>query len=1111
MTVVLRALGLIVAFVLPSLAAAATCPSQGPFSPPFRVVTEAPASGAPLSLAWTAPPGLVEACPGASFLVLSLPRQTRFAGAGVMALQPGAEAPFDIAHARDEMRLFIPLHDPDLAQGQVDILPYVTGGLSIDWAIVQVPNGAGGPLAAVVTPGAPVDIALAAGAPRLVVQDPFDTTAPLERILSNSGEFLLEVYENRFRVLDARTGALIHAAQGFEPNFSPGSRFVHAVGPAIVVEELEDDTPFLRADLSVVDLYAEREVLRLGGTGGSRSDFLVNLTWGAQDSFLFVGFSGDGGLAFQQMLHDDRPLIANHLGCGACSGASEDALAEWLMAQGMMKLGVREGESEKFDLIDLYAPARNRLFDYDNYTSAEITTPDTTAPGLVTRFDLSTEAGRSWALFNPQDELLPEPVITHRRVEGRAQNDRLAALVQAGSGQSRGGVALGGAAAVNPLPRALMRLADFGIALAEPPVLVPDLDETARAALVPQDDSAWDEVEFYDDEGEPIDEVLRAYAARPQDCAAAQPAVKAGHLTADQARALCAAESLMLHEAGFEVCHASETRVWTLATPGRVSIVHQNICRMGTSSGAHGLVTWMHHDRTGPRAELLSGAPMLFANAFDDEGEPIGGPGPRGVLPLFGDARLAVFALSPDRLAIAGRDRQIVVIDPSNPAQHLRIAAPTAADDIDTMRQTADGRHLLHLDRDGQFHLFGLDRGAQVMSGRHIDDEIVVTDGDLRFDATPEGASFVQVKFPGDPVLFPLSSLAAQRRVEGLVTSHLNFAPRLQPAPPLGLPPRAEIVSQDQGMVRLRAEAAGGLATVTLYRDGQKVLETPLSGTGAQVDIPLTPLPETRWFSLRLRDAAGLESRPIVLPHSGEGPATGRLHVLAVGTDRYDDPAISPLRFAGADARAFAAAFAPGGGYAGVEAEVLIDTPDLAQVMLDRLASLAGRMQPQDTLFVHIAGHGFADLSGNLYLAHRDTRLDDLAGTALGFDTLARALSALPGRVVVFLDACHSGAAASMSNDDAAGLFLGLDRPLAVLAASKGRQLSFESPALRGGAFTGAITAALADPSSDLDGNGRIELDELYARIKADVVRATDGAQTPWIAQSGFVGPVPLL
>jgi uncharacterized caspase-like protein len=261
-------------------------------------------------------------------------------------------------------------------------------------------------------------------------------------------------------------------------------------------------------------------------------------------------------------------------------------------------------------------------------------------------------------------------------------------------------------------------------------------------------------------------------------------------------------------------------------------------------------------------------------------------------------------------------------------------------------------------------------------------------------------------------------------------------------------------------------------------------------------------LPETRWFSLRLRDAAGLESRPIVLPHSGEGPATGRLHVLAVGTDRYDDPAISPLRFAGADARAFAAAFAPGGGYAGVEAEVLIDTPDLAQVMLDRLASLAGRMQPEDTLFVHIAGHGFADAAGNLYLAHRDTRLDDLAGTALGFDTLARALSALPGRVVVFLDACHSGAAASMSNDDAAGLFLGLDRPLAVLAASKGRQLSFESPALRGGAFTGAITAALADPSSDLDGNGRIEMDELYARIKADVVRATDGAQTPWIAQS---------
>lgn len=54
------------------------------------------------------------------------------------------------------------------------------------------------------------------------------------------------------------------------------------------------------------------------------------------------------------------------------------------------------------------------------------------------------------------------------------------------------------------------------------------------------------------------------------------------------------------------------------------------------------------------------------------------------------------------------------------------------------------------------------------------------------------------------------------------------------------------------------------------------------------------------------------------------------------------------------------------------------------------------------------------------------------------------------------------------------------------------------------------MVRALADPATDLDGNGSVELAELYAAVKRDVVLATGGEQTPWIARSGFVGEVPL-
>lgn len=1116
MTVILRVFGALMAALTAAALAGGAMASgvclPAPDAPPFRILTEAPASGAPVTLAWADPAPDPHACAGARFLVLAMPPEVRFSGNGFLALMPGAEAPFDLTHRADLMRVVIALHDPDHRSGTLALTPYLTGDLAIDWAVVQVPPADASTVRQAVT-GAPVAIALATGRPRLVVQDPFDTTPPDARILSNDGAWLLEVLEGRFRVLDARTGALVHAGAGFEPNFSPASRFVHAVGPPIRVE---DGFSHLRADLVVVDLVAEREVLRLGGTGGARSAFLTALHWGAGDSFLVVGFAGDGGIGFAQPLHDDRPLVANHLGCGACS-AADGGLAEWHRDTGLLRLGTREGARVLADLLDLHDPRRHRLFDVDAYASPEPPAPP--LPEAVRRIDPGAADGRSWALQTPGDARPPAPVVTHRPVADRALNERLSALVQAGSGQTRGAVALGAAASVNALPRALVRLQEFGLATAAPPPLLPMLDDRTRAGLeLLEDDPEWDLVAFYDDDGNPDEEVLRAHAARPQECEAGLTARQAGQLGADQARALCAAESLALHDAGFSVCHPSEEWVWVLAVDGRVTALHQRICRMGTASGAHGLLTWMHHDRSGPRAALLSGAPMLFDDPFGEffdgpDPESAVDPTPFGLQPMFADAPLAVFALAPDRLAIAGRDRQIVVIDPRDPQAALRIAGPTAADDIETLRLTADGRSLLQLDADGQFHLFALDGGAPVLAGRLVDDEIVVLDDALRFDSTPEGAGFVQVKFPGDGVLFPLSNLAAQRRVPGLVAAHLGQAGPgvpLAPVAPIGLPPRLEVLEQDAGSVTLRLIAPGGLAALALHRDGQRLSETPLTGQTAELTLALTALPETRWFALQLSDAAGLQSRAVVLAHAGAGAPQGRLQVLAVGTDRYDDPAIGALRFAAADARAFAGAFAAGGRYGAVEAETMIDHPDLAEALLARLAVLAQTMRPEDTLFLHIAAHGYADAAGRLHLAHRTTRLADLAGTALAFDRLAEALAALPGRVVVFLDACHAGAAAGMSNDDAVDVLIGGALPLAVLAASKGRQVSFEGSAFRGGAFTGAIVAALADPATDLDGNGVVELDELYARIKAEVVHATAGEQTPWIARSSFVGPVPL-
>ncbi|RST83838.1 caspase family protein [Aquibium carbonis] len=1107
----LRLLATLLLLVLPVLAGVAPAwsqtgacqvPSTG--AKPFEILTGEPGSGAPLTIAWTDPWAAPEACPGARYLVLAMPREVRFSGSGFMALEPGAPAPFGLDFAQDRMRVFIPLHDGDHGAGRLDILPYVTGGLTLDWALAYVPvflTWAGEP---VVAPGESLALELSPGRPRIIVQDPFDVETPTQTILSNDGRFLLEVRTESFRVLNAQTGALVYAGPGFEPNFSPGSRYVHAVGPAI---ELEEGYSHLRSDLVVVDLYAERPVLRLDGGGGSRSDFVHALHWAWNDSLLFVGHVGAGAVTFRQMLHDDREPVVNAHGCGACTFA-DGGVAELRGADGVMKLG-HGPTGRTFDVVDLIDPSRHRFFDFDALEAPAVPGFGLDDAALVETVDLRSADARSWVLFNPDDDRPPEPVATHR-VQDRARIDTAeAARIDDGTGLTRGAAALSKSVGIGAQRRALVRLAEFGVTLRQAPRLLRELTDAQFEALeLPEDDSSWDELDYYDDEGEPIEENLRALAARPQNCQAAMPAMVARRLTLDEARTLCAREATALLDEQFDTCTDTEAYVWTLAAAGGVSIIHQRVCRMGSSSAAYGLATFLRHDRDGQRAALLSGHPYLFVSDDWDEDE----IELKGILPLFAEAPLAVHALSPNRLAIAGRDRRILVVDPATMDLVSTIRSPSSADDIDLLGLLADGAHMLQLDRDGRFYVYALADGTQTLSGLYVDDELVVMDPDLRYQSTPEGARYVQVKFPGDPVLYSLQNLAAPLKTDRLVEARLGSRARLDAPPAIGRPPQVDLVLQDEARVRLRLSATGGLAGLSVYRDGMRIARTPVSGDRTELEIELPALPETRWFALQATDRKGLSSRTVTLPRTalGTGPAQGRLFVLAVGTDRFDDPGISPLSFAVADARAFAQAFEKPGRYGDVEVETLLDDPDLATTLSARLEAIAARMQPQDTLFLHVAGHGLTDETGRLHLAHRNTRLADLAATALSFDALAGRLAALPGRVMVFLDACHSGAAGTPSNDDAVDVLLRQDRPIAVLAASKGRQFSYESALLRGGAFTGAVVAALARPETDLDGNGVVELDELYAQVKAEVVRATEARQTPWIAQSGFVGPVPL-
>ncbi len=244
--------------------------------------------------------------------------------------------------------------------------------------------------------------------------------------------------------------------------------------------------------------------------------------------------------------------------------------------------------------------------------------------------------------------------------------------------------------------------------------------------------------------------------------------------------------------------------------------------------------------------------------------------------------------------------------------------------------------------------------------------------------------------------------------------------------------------------------------------------------------------------------------------HSHISPGA-KLHLLTIGIDQYNEEYAKNLRlhFADRNARDLASA--------------IINTQDaLYQVkpnmLLDKDANKKGIMQALDDMrsamasgggndlaVIHFSGHG-ALVDGKLYLLPYEVDSRSNAGIksdGLSVEDLRTELAELGqhGRVLVLLDACHSGAT-TMSGSPLAMDSTALRTALAaanvsVLTSSTGPEVSYETPELQHGAFTKALLDAFDDPEADVNRNGLITTTGLAAYVENRVPMLTGDKQHP--------------
>jgi hypothetical protein len=373
---------------------------------------------------------------------------------------------------------------------------------------------------------------------------------------------------------------------------------------------------------------------------------------------------------------------------------------------------------------------------------------------------------------------------------------------------------------------------------------------------------------------------------------------------------------------------------------------------------------------------------------------------------------------------------------------------------------------------------------------------------------TPEGyyaasaAGDRFLRFRLGQTLFPAESFQARYFRPDLVKAALagGSLPALGafkgPMPPLvGFGELQPAANGDAVRVNLQATDDTAVDRITLLVNGARVEAKPLllgskplvvgskplllgakpvppqhtSERSFAVNVPLPPGAGEARIQVLAYDEDGLQSpRAETLFRRAVQNTPGRLLGLAVGVSRYADEKLN-LQFADKDATALADALRTQRGlYENSEVSTLVNDAATVPRVLAGLDALLQRAARKDTVVLFLSGHGWRSSDGEFFFATHEVDVGRIPATALPWKDVAERLarlSAKSGRVLVLLDACHSGSAAT--NEELVKSLLRANTGVMIFASSKGSEYSLESPEIGHGVFTAALLEALRGQAAE--------------------------------------------
>ena len=373
-------------------------------------------------------------------------------------------------------------------------------------------------------------------------------------------------------------------------------------------------------------------------------------------------------------------------------------------------------------------------------------------------------------------------------------------------------------------------------------------------------------------------------------------------------------------------------------------------------------------------------------------------------------------------------------------------------------------------------------------------------------------------------------------------------ADRAVEAKPVGgaLPPVVTILSPAEGShfaaeliaidYALRSPSGLPVDRLDVLADGQPVPASGFEKTSAaeaRGHVAVT-LPKKDTLVSLIAHAGDLTSAPVTVKLQYYGPSPAellkpKLYALLVGVTGYQNPDYNTIHFSAHDADALAQALVAqkGGLYADVVIKTVDDPlrsdsdPTRANVE-EGLYWLQHVATNRDLAVVFLSGHGYLDPKQKFWFLTREADIARLRTTAISNDDLLDLIASIPGKKVLFIDACHSGAAMTVGYKAAPSEstpdmnkvvndFSTAGSGIVVFAASTGTEAAKEDEKWdRHGAFAKALIEAIGDGKASIDRSGRITTDMLDLYLEDHVKTMTDGRQHPVMNRPILVPDFPI-